>query len=107
MSSFMSITQLGSSSRQHAVPPDGAVLGEDFPIVCEDCLGPNPYVRMMKAEMAQECKISGAPFTVFKWQGKHKKWKQTVCDAVVAQEKNVCQASSRPAVPPAHRQGRL
>ena len=42
-------------------------IGSDFPIICESCLGPNPYCRMIKADMAKECKISGAPFTAFRW----------------------------------------
>jgi len=29
----------------------------DFPIICNNCLGENPYVRMIKAYFAKECKV--------------------------------------------------
>ncbi|GBG67342.1 hypothetical protein CBR_g479 [Chara braunii] len=29
----------------------------DFPIICESCLGDNPYVRMTKANFDKECKV--------------------------------------------------
>ncbi|EOD31610.1 hypothetical protein EMIHUDRAFT_420120 [Emiliania huxleyi CCMP1516] len=71
---------------------DAVTLGESFPIICESCLGPNPYVRMLKGVMGKECKISGRPFTSFRWQGQHKRWKETCISPEVAREKNVCQS---------------
>ena len=29
----------------------------EFPILCQTCLGDNPYVRMMKERYGMECKI--------------------------------------------------
>lgn len=29
----------------------------DFPILCNTCLGENPYLRMTKSEFARECKV--------------------------------------------------
>lgn len=67
-------------------------LGEDFPIICNSCLGPNPYTRMIKSDLSKQCKITGAPFTSFRWQGELKRWKETVIGSSVAREKNCCQS---------------
>ncbi len=64
----------------------------DFPIVCEDCLGPNPYIRMQREDYAAECAISSRPFTVFRWRpGNEARYKKTVVCREIALAKNVCQ----------------
>jgi len=72
----------------------GMRLGSDMPFVCETCLGPNPYVRMIKMQFgSKECKISSRPFQAFRWRagpgGRHK---ETIVSYEVARQKNVCQA---------------
>lgn len=62
-------------------------------MLCETCLGSNPYVRMSKLPFGQKlCKISQAPYQAFRWksgqQGRHK---ETVVCYAVAQDKNICQ----------------
>jgi len=75
-----------------AQTPDGMRLGEDFPFVCEVCLGPNPYLRMLKMPNSRECKISGRPYTAFRWQpGAEARYKETIIAPEVAIAKNVCQ----------------
>eukprot|EP00775_Hariotina_reticulata_P006556 gene6556-6784_t len=64
----------------------------DFPIVCETCLGPNPYVRMQRIEFGGTCHISGRPYTVFRWRpGNDARYKKTIICQEVAKAKNVCQ----------------
>lgn len=64
----------------------------DFPIVCESCLGPNPYVRMQRVQFGGECHISGRPYTVFRWRpGNDARYKKTIVCQEVAKAKNVCQ----------------
>lgn len=65
---------------------------KEFPVVCEDCLGPNPYIRMQKEPFGGECAISGRPYTVFRWRpGNDARYKKTVVCKEIAQAKNVCQ----------------
>ena len=72
--------------------PDDEDAGKDFPVVCEDCLGPNPYVRMMKIPRGSECAISGRPFDVYRWRpGSDARYKKTVVCKEIALAKNVCQ----------------
>ena len=60
--------------------------------MCEDCLGPNPYIRMQKQDYAAECAISSRPFTVFRWRpGNEARYKKTVVCREIALAKNVCQ----------------
>ncbi|KAJ1447022.1 hypothetical protein M885DRAFT_624763 [Pelagophyceae sp. CCMP2097] len=68
-------------------------VGTDFPIVCETCLGPNPYVRMIKLRMGDKlCKVANTPFPAFRWKaGPQGRFKETIVCREVAVEKNICQ----------------
>jgi len=64
----------------------------DFPILCQTCLGDNPYVRMMREQYGKECKICQRPFTVFRWcPGPRARFKKTELCQTCAKTKNVCQ----------------
>eukprot|EP00743_Colponemidia_sp_Colp-15_P005982 GILK01006429.1.p1 GENE.GILK01006429.1~~GILK01006429.1.p1 ORF type:complete len:435 (-),score=57.85 GILK01006429.1:83-1318(-) len=64
----------------------------EFPVLCETCLGDNPYVRMTKHDFDKECKICTRPFTVFRWRpGSKARFKKTEICQVCARLKNVCQ----------------
>ena len=68
-------------------------LGVDFPYVCERCLGPNPYVQMIKSNFGAACKISKRPFHVFKWTNpKSRRRMKTVISYEAASVRNCCQA---------------
>uniref|UniRef100_A0A6I8RK75 Pre-mRNA-splicing factor RBM22 n=1 Tax=Xenopus tropicalis TaxID=8364 RepID=A0A6I8RK75_XENTR len=54
----------------------------DFPILCQTCLGENPYIRM----------ICARPFTVFRWcPGVRMRFKKTEVCQTCSKLKNVCQ----------------
>jgi|EP00970_Alexandrium_tamarense_P017043 pre-mRNA-splicing factor RBM22/SLT11 len=64
----------------------------EFPLVCETCLGDNPYVRMTKEAHGKKCKICDVPFTVFAWQaGTRGRLKKVEICRTCARSKNVCQ----------------
>ncbi|KGB75380.1 pre-mRNA-splicing factor SLT11 [Cryptococcus deuterogattii 99/473] len=67
------------------------VESSDFPILCETCLGPNPYVRMNKQEFGHECKVCNRPFTVFRWNPGEGRMKKTEICTTCAKIKGVCQ----------------
>ncbi|OEU09359.1 hypothetical protein FRACYDRAFT_160233, partial [Fragilariopsis cylindrus CCMP1102] len=64
----------------------------EFPLVCETCLGDNPYVRMTQEKVGKKCQVCENPFTVFAWQAgtKGRLKKVEICKSC-AQAKNVCQ----------------
>ena len=61
-------------------------------MLCETCLGPNPYVRMLKLPLGDQlCKISGLPYQAFRWKPSGGRQKQTIISYSVAKERNICQ----------------
>ncbi len=65
----------------------------EFPILCETCLGPNPYIRMLEDKHGRECKVCERPFRSYSWRpGGHgmRKKKTEICQTC-ARIKNVCQ----------------
>lgn len=67
--------------------------GDEFPILCETCLGPNPYVRMTRHAWGNACKVCERPFTSFRWRpaGQGTRPKKTEVCQTCARAKNVCQ----------------
>lgn len=63
-------------------------------MICETCLGDNPYMRMTKLPFGQKlCRVSQLPYQAFRWKaGVHGRFKETIICYVVAKEKNICQA---------------
>lgn len=67
-------------------------LGDSFPILCETCLGPNPYIRMTKEAFAKACKVCDRPFEVYRWKpGEGHRYKKTEICKMCSKLKNVCQ----------------
>lgn len=65
----------------------------EFPILCETCLGPNPYVRMLEDRAGRECKVCERPFRSHSWRpgGHGMRAKKTEICQTCARTKNVCQ----------------
>ncbi|KNE64476.1 hypothetical protein AMAG_09493 [Allomyces macrogynus ATCC 38327] len=64
----------------------------DFPIICESCLGGNPYMRMTTQEMGQACKICTRPYTTYRWlPGVGQRYRRTEICTSCAKIKNTCQ----------------
>ena len=69
-----------------------AQVGTDFPQLCETCLGPNPYVRMIKLPPGHKlCTISGLSYQAFRWTPSGGRQKETIISYAVAKERNICQ----------------
>lgn len=65
---------------------------EDFPILCETCLGDNPYLRMTREKHGKICKICDRPFEIYRWlPGPKARFKKTEICRQCAKLKNVCQ----------------
>ncbi|KAJ8023078.1 Pre-mRNA-splicing factor RBM22 [Holothuria leucospilota] len=64
----------------------------EFPILCQTCLGDNPYIRMTKEKFGRECKICQRPFTIFRWcPGARMRFKKTEICQTCSKIKNICQ----------------
>lgn len=66
---------------------------DDFPQLCETCLGPNPFVRMVKLKFGEKlCKISNLQYQGFRWKaGSGGRMKETIISLAVARERDICQ----------------
>ena len=58
---------------------------------CDKCYGENPYLRMLKENFGQECRICFRPVTVFKWKGNKGVYKRTCVCLACSKDKNICQ----------------
>jgi len=71
----------------------GSLQGEEFPSLCEACLGENPYVRMQKRPGGAACKICDIPFTVFSWRpGRGNGERKSEICSNCSKIKNLCQS---------------
>ncbi|KAI9227111.1 MAG: hypothetical protein DHS80DRAFT_17705 [Piptocephalis tieghemiana] len=65
----------------------------EFPILCEGCLGSNPYVRMTKQHYGEECRICQRPHTIFRWTpAPGEPYRKTEVCQICSRFRNVCQS---------------
>ena len=82
------MASLSGSGILNQVKPD------EFPILCDTCLGDNPLVRMQRitAAYAAACKICERPYNNYRWKaGVKGRYKKTEICITCAKLKNVCQ----------------
>merc|ERR1712137_683393 len=64
----------------------------DLPFVCDSCLGPNSYVRLLKFTHGSKCHLTGKAFTVYRWKASFdSRYKKTVICKEIAISSNICQ----------------
>lgn len=84
-----------STERGNAIKQDAKYQqaeDDEFPILCETCLGNNPYVRMIRVPFGRGCKTCGRPYTVFRWKaGSEGRYKSTQVCQSCSKTRNVCQ----------------
>ena len=66
----------------------------DFPILCENCLGESLHVRLLKKHLGEECKLCARPYTTFNWrpQGAKARPRRTEVCSTCAKINNCCQS---------------
>lgn len=79
---------MASTSRKDV----GALNESQYPILCETCLGENPYMRMIIDRNGQACKVCNRPFTTYRWcPGPRMRFKRTEICQTCSRAKNICQ----------------
>jgi pre-mRNA-splicing factor RBM22/SLT11 len=64
----------------------------DFPVLCETCLGDNPYVRMTREAFGGACHVCERPHAKYRWKaGSAGRFKNTVLCQMCSKLRNVCQ----------------
>ena len=85
----------GLGERGYRIKADPTKAGwedSEFPVLCENCLGDNPYVRMTREPFGGACKVCERPFTIFRWKpGPKARFKVVVVCQMCSKLKHVCQ----------------
>lgn len=85
----------GLGERGYRIKADPTKQGwedSEFPILCETCLGDNPYVRMTREPFGGACHVCERPYTIFRWKpGPKARFKVVVICQMCSKIKHVCQ----------------
>lgn len=67
-------------------------MTEEFPMICENCLPKEKYIKMSRRRKGAACKLCDRPFDVYKWRMEDTdRMKKTEICLNCAKTKNLCQ----------------